>query len=401
VMDIAGNVSEWTADWWHKERFLFISGVNPLGPLTGGTHVFRGGDWNSIEIELTHRVDRKMMVIDNITQPAPFTGIRCAAPVEGAAPAGGEAPLLPGAQNPLLSQLPPYPAKPPAPGTANAYGRVVWNGQPVAETEVKLICQDDSSSDSSCAVEEFSATTDAQGIYAFEDIPPGTYIVQAHAIDKDRWFIQVPTNQDHQDLMNYQPVSEKPVEHQLNAGETADLSLMQIYKFDLQLADPPDGAVLKEAPKLQWEAYPGAAYYGISFNHAPAEKVTGNAVEVSFPLQNCEYTWRVEAYDAYGVKLSEAYLSDSFYLISQPSSCEIPVSSPGDEAAFTPGEDILFSWAEDGWADEYRLVLFGSYFEHGLTEIIISGATYTQEEDLPVDSYSFYVEALKSGGESK
>ena len=42
LYDMHGNVWEWTQDWYTKSP---SGGVNPTGPLTGSSHVIRGGSW--------------------------------------------------------------------------------------------------------------------------------------------------------------------------------------------------------------------------------------------------------------------------------------------------------------------------------------------------------------------
>lgn len=46
VLDMAGNVLEWTSDW--HGGYASAAATNPSGPSTGSQRVARGGDWDSV-----------------------------------------------------------------------------------------------------------------------------------------------------------------------------------------------------------------------------------------------------------------------------------------------------------------------------------------------------------------
>ncbi|MEN8241274.1 MAG: SUMF1/EgtB/PvdO family nonheme iron enzyme [Chloroflexota bacterium] len=47
VLNLAGNVAEWTADWYSTDYFSITPYINPIGPMAGEFKVIRGGSWKN------------------------------------------------------------------------------------------------------------------------------------------------------------------------------------------------------------------------------------------------------------------------------------------------------------------------------------------------------------------
>ncbi|GJL77337.1 MAG: hypothetical protein NPINA01_03260 [Nitrospinaceae bacterium] len=84
--DMAGNVSEWVADWMEEKYYIVSPKKDPTGPvrsdrvLRGGTNnkVFRGGSWESNPLEL-RSANRKALWVDYRIEGL---GFRCAADIK-------------------------------------------------------------------------------------------------------------------------------------------------------------------------------------------------------------------------------------------------------------------------------------------------------------------------------
>ena len=75
VLDMAGNVAEWVADWYDASYYAVSTAVNPLGPGSGQYRVLRGGSWFSPE-----QVVRAVYRLWNLPDLGyDSSGFRCAA----------------------------------------------------------------------------------------------------------------------------------------------------------------------------------------------------------------------------------------------------------------------------------------------------------------------------------
>lgn len=217
----------------------------------------------------------------------------------------------------------PFEVSSPAAGTGTVIGIVLWNGEPVVKNLVNLCESYDESS--GCYGERYSASSNDQGYYIFENVKPGEYVLRINMFSVGWYHVVDEDGQPHRD----------PVK----ADQITILDPLDIYKFDLKTTYPHgSGAVVvyETQPTLTWAEYPSTAYYIVEINKTGWLGVSGcpsgtdgslvspkiedgqTSFKVSPPLepgnQNLYY-WCVIAYNKSGTKIAEGF-GDPFYVLN-------------------------------------------------------------------------------------
>lgn len=192
----------------------------------------------------------------------------------------------------------------PVTGAGQAAGRILWNDQPLAGVTVKL-CSDWSMF-GGCKGTEYETVSGDDGRYTFDNIPAGEYS-----------FITRMPGQQNETMWIGGGVEVKD-------GETYTVRDADVIKYDLKLTSPGNNTTLTtNTPTLEWETYPGAAYYKVYVasrkTHdavVPFERSTTNSYAIQKPLEPSEYYWSIHAYNANGTKIAES--KGSFDFTVQP-----------------------------------------------------------------------------------
>lgn len=192
----------------------------------------------------------------------------------------------------------------PAPGTGNVQGKVLYNGKPVADIEVKL-CEKFSQYIGGCSGKTYTARTDENGEYVITNAEPKVYEgLLAQVFDTDSYIFAAS---------GIGGLSS--TKYEVAADKTLFIKPTNLFKGDLKLLNPKAGAkVSAQNLELKWEPYPEAAYYKFSIYPEEMsisspyinERVEATSFALDKPLQKGTYRWQVDAYNSANQKLSES-----------------------------------------------------------------------------------------------
>ena len=191
----------------------------------------------------------------------------------------------------------------PDPGTGNVQGKVLYNGAPVENIEVKL-CETFSRFLSGCGGKIYTAKTDKDGDFVIANVPPKEYEgLTVRVFDTDS-YVFATTGIAGISSAKYNVVADK----------TLFVTPTHLFKGDMKVVNPKAGSTVSgQDLELKWDAYPAAAYYKFSLspnNHQITppytnQRVDDAAFKVNKPLEKGEYRFKVEAFNSSDKKLSE------------------------------------------------------------------------------------------------
>ncbi|MGB8510826.1 MAG: hypothetical protein WCD76_20810 [Pyrinomonadaceae bacterium] len=193
----------------------------------------------------------------------------------------------------------------PAAGKGNVQGKVLYNGQPAKEIEVKL-CKTFSQYLGGCGGETFITRTDSAGEYLIKDVPPGIYEGLIAKVFNTDYFVFATSG------------IVQSAKYKIEEGQTFFAPDTNLFKNDVKLVTPKAGSKIGAGNiEVKWDAYPDASYYKFSIyadssSGAQTEydyinkRVEGLSYVLDKPLSPGSYTCKVIAYNSNDIKLSES-----------------------------------------------------------------------------------------------
>jgi hypothetical protein len=206
-----------------------------------------------------------------------------------------------------------------------------------------------------------SVTTDSNGRFVFTKVPAGDgFSLEVYDYDSS----SLAGNAGAEDV-----IFSVPANSNFNFGD------YNLLETDLVLLSPKRDSQLRDMPSsLDWEAYPGAAYYHVELKQmfgtvTDLELDTNDThVDLELPLMACTYGWDVTAYSSAGTPLarSDSAYEDQLKSFTQKYDgifsiqndllpwCEIVLISPPYSAKLTGGTVELI-WEHHPLAATYRV----------------------------------------------
>ena len=193
----------------------------------------------------------------------------------------------------------------PAPGKGNVQGRVLYNGQPAKEIEVKL-CETFNQYFGGCGGETFVTKTDAAGEYLIRNVPPRIYEGLIAKVFDSNFYVFATSG------------IVSSAKYKIDPDQTYFAPDTNLFKSDLKLLNPKAGAKLDANNiEVKWEPYADAAYYKLSiYGDASSgaqttydfigKRVDGSSYVLDKPLTPGSYSCQVTAYNSNDIKLAES-----------------------------------------------------------------------------------------------
>jgi hypothetical protein len=191
----------------------------------------------------------------------------------------------------------------PAAGTGNVQGKVLYNGKPVENIDVRL-CEKFNRFLDGCGGKIYTAKTDKDGDYVITNVSPKEYeAITVRIFDTDGYVFATTS------------FGISATKYNVEAGKTLFVDPTNLFKADLKLTEPKAGSSISgDAVEFKWDAYPDAAYYKLTLtpdqhlseSRYTNQRVEGTSFKATKPLDKGAYRWKVEAFNSADKKLSES-----------------------------------------------------------------------------------------------
>ena len=191
----------------------------------------------------------------------------------------------------------------PAAGAGNVQGKVLYNGKPVENIDVRL-CEKFNRFLDGCGGKIYTAKTDKDGDYVITNVPPKEYeAITVRIFDTDGYVFATTS------------FGISATKYNVEADKTLFVDPTNLFKADLKLTEPKAGSSISgDAVEFKWDAYPDAAYYKLTLtpdehlseSRYTNQRVDGTSFKVTKPLDKGGYRWKVEAFNSADKKLSES-----------------------------------------------------------------------------------------------